>query len=283
MRPGMSHRGKSIRSAPSVACPGIKNSATTSTTIMTTNSASTGRTATSRTAVAAAKARVAAASETPHPCRWAVQAYARQKAACEAVPAMTPAAALAAKRGPWSSARNKTIGPDVKGIPISHPPTADPHRRPARLAAQSHAVRLGNPGQGVRGGGIALTAVIQRAVWLHIGEWNDGRQPGDLERDQRFDLVPRKGSLDPTEARPIVVAGVGANLHSELATPPCGRDRDRQGPRVDAAGNVGAVDASQDRLVFTGAFADVGVEIQESGLSVWYGRGGVGWRAPVPA
>src|SRR5207249_8590107 len=151
------------------------------------------------------------------------------------------------------------------------------------LTDQSHAVRLGNPGQGVRGGGIALTAVIQRAVWLHIGEWNDGRQPGDLERDQRFDLVPRKGSLDPTEARPIVVAGVGANLHSELATPPSGRDRDRQGPRVDAAGNVGAVDASQDRLVFTGAFADVGVEIQESGLSVWYGRGGVGWRAPVPA
>jgi len=35
--------------------------------------------------VAAAKARVAAASEKPHPCRCAVQEYARQKAACEAV------------------------------------------------------------------------------------------------------------------------------------------------------------------------------------------------------
>src|SRR5205814_6719633 len=118
------------------------------------------------------------------------------------------------------------------------------------------AVRPGNPGQGVRGGGIALTAVIQRAVWLHIGEWNDGRQPGDLERDQRFDLVPRKGSLDPTEARPIVVAGVGAKLHSELATPPCGRVRDRQGPGVDAAGSVGDVYATQGRRTYNGAYAD---------------------------
>src|SRR5690349_9208312 len=46
-----------------------------------------------------------------------------------------PVAACAAKWSPESRARKSAIGPDVNGIPTSHPPTSAPHRRPARLAA----------------------------------------------------------------------------------------------------------------------------------------------------
>src|SRR5262245_16530317 len=53
---------------------------------------------------------------------------------------MEPEATAAAKPSPWSSARKKVTGPDVKGSPTSHPPTACPQRRPARLAA---AMRIG--------------------------------------------------------------------------------------------------------------------------------------------
>src|SRR5438093_4336 len=48
----------------------------------------------------------------------------------------TPARANAA---PWSSARKKTMGPDVSGSPTNQPPTPCPQRRPATLAAPMRA------------------------------------------------------------------------------------------------------------------------------------------------
>src|SRR5438128_596856 len=48
---------------------------------------------------------------------------------------MVPAAAVAANDVPWLSARKNAIGADVNGSPTSHPLTAGPQRRPARLAA----------------------------------------------------------------------------------------------------------------------------------------------------
>src|SRR5687768_8080673 len=48
---------------------------------------------------------------------------------------MVPAAAAPANGRPWFSARNNAIGADVSGNPTSHPLTAGPQRRPARLAA----------------------------------------------------------------------------------------------------------------------------------------------------
>src|SRR3712207_693645 len=63
-----------------------------------------------------------------------------------------PTEAEAAKLAPWSSARKKAMGPEVNGMPTSHPPTAAPQRRPARLAAPirvgvttSFRIRLSTP------------------------------------------------------------------------------------------------------------------------------------------
>src|SRR5204863_448644 len=63
------------------------------------------------------------------PCRrWA-------NAACETAPARMPTEASAAKCTPGPTARKKAIGPEVKGMPTSQPPTSEPQRRLARLAA----------------------------------------------------------------------------------------------------------------------------------------------------
>src|SRR5438477_1800158 len=47
-----------------------------------------------------------------------------------------PTAVPAAKPVPLSSARKNATGADVRGRPTSHPPTWEPHRRPAMLAAR---------------------------------------------------------------------------------------------------------------------------------------------------
>src|SRR5213075_3586339 len=77
----------------------------------------------------------AAARDAGHPACPAIHAKTRQKLACEMAPAMIASDALAAKEGPGSSARKKAIGAEVNGMPTSHPLRAEPHRRPARLAA----------------------------------------------------------------------------------------------------------------------------------------------------
>src|SRR5204862_54045 len=58
-----------------------------------------------------------------------------QNAACETAPARMPTEASAAKCTPGPIARKKAIGPEVKGMPTSQPPTSEPQRRLARLAA----------------------------------------------------------------------------------------------------------------------------------------------------
>ena len=85
-------------------------------------------------AVDTANARLLAARGSGQRWRWASQLYTTQKAACETVPAIVPAAAVAAKAGPWLSVRKSATGAEVKGKPTSQPPTAGPKRRPARLA-----------------------------------------------------------------------------------------------------------------------------------------------------
>src|SRR5437667_224572 len=50
-----------------------------------------------------------------------------------------PRAAARANAAPWSSARKKTMGPDVSGSPTNQPPTPCPQRRPATLAAPMRA------------------------------------------------------------------------------------------------------------------------------------------------
>src|SRR6266566_6810947 len=77
---------------------------------------------------------VAATSESVHPRRCATHAYRRQKAACEAVPAMMPSAAVEANLCPGLRAKKKATGADVNGTPSSQPPISGPHLRPARLA-----------------------------------------------------------------------------------------------------------------------------------------------------
>src|SRR5215469_6712718 len=49
------------------------------------------------------------------------------------MPSRLPMAVLAANCGPCSSARKNRMGPELKGIPSSHPEKAAPHLRPARL------------------------------------------------------------------------------------------------------------------------------------------------------
>ena len=130
-------------------------------------------------------------------------------------------------------------------------------------------MRLRDPGERICRGRVALAAVIERAVWLDIGDGRDRGQTRDLKRDQRLDLIRRKRSLVAAEAGAIVIAGVRANLHPELAAAPGGRDRDRGRAGVDATRHVGAVDAGEDRLVFAGALTDIGVEIHSWCVSPW--------------
>jgi hypothetical protein len=67
--------------------------------------------------------------------RFADRAYTKQKAYTETIPSMIASEALEAKKSPCSKAKKKATGPDVKGNPISQPPTDVPQRRPARLTA----------------------------------------------------------------------------------------------------------------------------------------------------
>jgi hypothetical protein len=53
----------------------------------------------------------------------------------EIAPAIAASDAEEAKETPWSSARKKTTGAEVRGSPMSQPLMVEPHRRPARLAA----------------------------------------------------------------------------------------------------------------------------------------------------
>src|ERR671925_565695 len=110
MRAGRSHAGNGIDRSATVGADGIRNSDTTSTSTTTTKYPGTGSTTTSRTTVASKNAAAAASTEVAQPARWAAHAYPRQNAACEAAPAMVPAAAAAAKCGPGLKARKKAIG-----------------------------------------------------------------------------------------------------------------------------------------------------------------------------
>ena len=58
-----------------------------------------------------------------------------------------------------------------------------------RLAHQADPVGLGDARHGIGGGWILLAAVVQGAMWLHIRDRYDCCETGDLERDERLDLV----------------------------------------------------------------------------------------------
>src|SRR2546426_4111573 len=131
------------------------------------------------------------------------------------------------------------------------------------LTDKARGMRLGDPGQRVGRCGIALAAVVQGAVRLDIDDRRHGGESCDLERDQRLDVLRAERTLDAAEAGAIVIPRVRADLDAQLAAPPGGGDGKRRGSRMDAARDVGAVDAGQDRLVLAGTLADVSVEIQE--------------------
>jgi hypothetical protein len=90
--------------------------------------------------VARAKAPQPATVATAQPLRTAAHAYASANAAWEIVPSRTASAAVVANPLPWSIARKKRTGPEVRGSPTSQPLRRSPQRRPARVAA---AIRAG--------------------------------------------------------------------------------------------------------------------------------------------
>src|SRR5215470_17535835 len=79
---------------------------------------------------------------------------------------MMPTAAVEAKARLWSRARKKAIGADVSGSPTSHPPTAGPQRRPARLAVPIK-----------KGVAMTLRRKLSRRL-LHGGDDDVGRLSG---------------------------------------------------------------------------------------------------------
>src|SRR6185295_3097770 len=106
--------------------PGMRYSATARAVTTIAKSGSGDRATRSSAAVDTANATLLAARGSVHRWRGASQPYATQKAACETVPAIVPAAAVAAKAGPWLSVRKRATGAEVKGKPTSQPPTAGP-------------------------------------------------------------------------------------------------------------------------------------------------------------
>ena len=62
------------------------------------------------------------------------QAYVRLNAMREKPPLNVPRTESKTKVRSWLRARKKATGPEVSGSPTSHPLTAAPHRRPAKLA-----------------------------------------------------------------------------------------------------------------------------------------------------
>src|SRR6185503_973610 len=319
---------------------------------------------------------------------------------CDAVPAMIPVATAAAKWAPWLSAMKRVTGPEVKGIPTTQPPTAEPHRRAIRLApptssgvrmslrartsapptqprlrsragvrptgevsrldaglaqraahARRHldraravavqadgvdlagareanrlrsggvgvedgpglvarrersvrleeavgeafavgrdagparrrleleprlahepdAVRPGDPGHRVGHRRVVLAAVIQRAVRLDVRDRHDRGQGSDLEADQGFDVRRGQARLVATETRAVVVARMGADLDPALPAQSRGGDGDGRRAGVDGAGDAGAVDVLEDRLVRARTLAEIRVDVhaQRCAVSPW--------------
>src|SRR6266851_5048169 len=135
------------------------------------------------------------------------------------------------------------------------------HHRKAGLAHEPDAVLRGHTGDGVGSVRIALAPVIQRAVRFQVGDRRHRREPRHLERDQRLELLRSQAALDPAELHPVLVTRVRTDLDAELAAAPRGGDGDGHRPGVRAAGDVGAVDEAEDRLLVDAALAQVGVEV----------------------
>ena len=122
-------------------------------------------------------------------------------------------------------------------------------------------MRFRNSSDSVRSIGVSLAAVVQGAMWLDVGNGNHSRQACNLKGNEGLDLGRRQRLLDAAKPGSVVVPGMRADLDSELAAPPCCRDRDGHRACMSSARDAGAVDHAEDGLVGSGAFADVRVEI----------------------
>ncbi len=96
----------------------VTRSTTTSATYRTNGPTVISRTAAPVTANTASPAITHATSPAP---RLASSQYAMAHAIVAKIPSIEPSAAFAANAGPWSRNRNSVIGPDVNGMPTSHP------------------------------------------------------------------------------------------------------------------------------------------------------------------
>src|SRR6266566_8422872 len=99
-------------------------------------------------------------------------------------------------------------------------------------------------------------------MWLHVRDGHDRREPGDLERDERLDLVRGQPDCQTAESGTVVIAGMRADLYLQLTAALGCRDRDRCRSGIDTASDVGAVDLGEDLLVGARALAEVGIEVQ---------------------
>ena len=96
----------------------------------------------------------------------------------------------------------------------------------SRLTHQADAKGLRDPGQAICRRRVPLAAVVHRTVRLDVRDRRDGRQRGDLVRDERLDLLRGQRSLDSPEPRAVVVAGMRTNLDSQRLTAARRRDRE---------------------------------------------------------
>src|SRR5260370_15535902 len=151
------------------------------------------------------------------------------------------------------------------GEPLAIAGNAGPLRRrddlEARLADHPDVMRLGDAGQRVSGGRVPLAPVVQRAVRLDVRDGSDRGEARHLESDERFDLVRAKRTLDATESRAVVVAGMSPHLQAQSSAPPGRGDGDRRRARMYPARDVGAVDRSEHGLVLGRALPDVRVDV----------------------